>query len=410
MNLIDRAKNICLSPKTEWEVIATETTSTGDLYKSYIIPLAAIPPIGAFIGLSMVGVGVGFLGNYHVPFFMGLTSAVVQYVLGLVGVYLLALIVNALAPSFNAEKNMSQALKVTAYAFTPAWIAGVLMLIPALGILTILASFYALYLLFLGLPKLMKVPEEKAVAYTGVVVFSALIIVVIANTIVAGVGMTSLMGMGRMHTSSASPETAAALSQLKQMGERMGEANKKMEQAQKSGDAQAQMSAATEALGTALGGDAQATVVDQGLLKALLPESVGDLKRTKSESEKSAAGGFKISKAEATYSDSADSTHHITLSITDISANKMLGAMFGFGFVEMDKETDNGYEKMGKVDGRPTHERFHKDDASGEYTVLVGGRFLVEAHGRHVEMALVRQAVASVGFAKLEAMKNEGVK
>lgn len=410
MNLIERAKNICLSPKTEWEVIAGETTSTSDLYKNYVVPLAAIGPIASFIGLSLVGMSMPFLGNYRVPVVAGLTSAIVQFVLGLVSLYLIALLVDALAPSFNGEKNKMQALKVVAYAFTPAWVAGVLMVLPLLGTLAILASLYGLYVLYLGLPVLMKVPQEKAVGYTIVVVICAIVLSIVAGAVTASIGGLGLAGMSRMHSSSESPDAAVALDQLKQMGERMGAAGKKMEDAQKSGDPQAQMAAATEALGTALGGDAQVTVVDQALLKALLPESLGDLKRTKSESEKSAVGGFKISKANAEYSDSADGSRNVTLSITDIGANKMLGAMFGFGFVEQDKETDNGYEKMGKIDGRPTHEEFKKDGPSGEYGVLVGGRFLVEARGRHVDMAIIREAATSVGFAKLEAMKNDGVK
>ncbi len=156
--------------------------------------------------------------------------------------------------------------------------------------------------------------------------------------------------------------------------------------------------------------EASIAVVDQAKLKALLPESVGALNRKRIESEKTAAGTFKISKAEAEYSDPADNSHHVKISITDIGSNKMLAAMFGMGFMEMEKETETGYEKMGKVDGRPTHETFHKDGPSGEYSLLVGGRFLVEARGQKVDMDTMRQVASAVGFDKLEAMKNDGVK
>src|SRR4051812_9445426 len=111
MNLIQRATNISLTPKSEWDVIASEPASTGDLYRSYIAPLAAIGPIASLVGLTMFGIGIPFLGNYRVSFGAGLTHALTQYVLGLVSIYVIALIINALAPNFGGEKNQTQALK-----------------------------------------------------------------------------------------------------------------------------------------------------------------------------------------------------------------------------------------------------------------------------------------------------------
>src|SRR4051794_26788219 len=109
MNLMQRATNISLKPKSEWEVISTEPTSTADLYKHYIVPLAAIGPVALFIGMSLVGISVPFLGSYHVPVGIGLSTALSQYVLGLVSIYLVALVIDALAPGFGGEKNVNQA-------------------------------------------------------------------------------------------------------------------------------------------------------------------------------------------------------------------------------------------------------------------------------------------------------------
>ncbi|MES2933009.1 MAG: Yip1 family protein [Pseudomonadota bacterium] len=406
MNLIQRATNITLHPKTEWEVIAPETTSTADLFKTYIIPLSAIPAVAGFIGMSAIGMSMPFVGTVRTPLVAGLISMILTFGLGLLTIYLLSLIVNALAPSFGGEKNAIQALKVTAYAFTPAWIAGVLQIVPLLGMLGVLAGLYSIYVLYLGLPRLMKAPQDKAIGYTVVAVLCS-----IALSLVTAVVVGSVVGLGALtaasvNSSSYSGDAAVNLSELAKLGEKMGAAGKKMEDAQKSGDAQAQAAAATEALGAALGGDTE--VVDMAKLKALLPETVAGLKRTSFEGEKSAIGGFKISKADARYSD--DSNRNINLTVTDIGGSKMFGAMFAWGLIEQDKETDGGYEKMGKVDGRPTHEKFQKDGSSGEYGVLVGGRFLVEAKGHNVDMAALKTAANAVGFGNLEAMKNEGVK
>ena len=174
MALQDRVKAILLTPRTEWPVIDGEPATTASLYTGYIIPLAAIPAIATFLGTTFVGVSV--LGaTVRVPFGTGLTAAVVRYLLGLAAVWVLAFIIDALAPSFGGTKNPIQALKVAAYSCTAAWLAGIFMLIPALGILGLL-GLYSLYLLYLGLPVLMKSPAEKSMGYTVVVVVCAIVL------------------------------------------------------------------------------------------------------------------------------------------------------------------------------------------------------------------------------------------
>jgi hypothetical protein len=407
MNLIQRATNISLNPKTEWPVIEQESITTAELFKTYVMPLSAIPAIAGFIGMSVFGMSIPFLGNIRTPFVGGIVSMIVSYVMGLLAVYVLSLIVNALAPNFGAEKNPEQALKVVAFAFTPAWLVGILNIIPSLHILGLLAGLYSIYVLYLGLPVLMKSPQDKAAGYTAVSVICAIVLSIVVTAVVGTVGGIGMMGTSRFGGMHQSSEATGALGDLAAMGERMEAAGKKMEKAQKSGDTQAQMSAATEVLGTALGGGTQAEVVDVAKLKALLPETVAGMKRSSFEGEKSAMGEFKISKAKAEYRD--DANKNISMSLTDTGGSKMFGAMFAWGMVEQDKETDDGYEKMGKVDGRPTHERMQKASQSGEYSVLVGGRFLLELTGRNVDMASLKAAANSVGFDKLEAMKNEGL-
>jgi hypothetical protein len=175
MALVDRVKNILLSPRTEWQVIDAESTTVADLYKGYIIPLAAIGPVSMAIGWSVFGMPVPFLGTYRPPIATTLTTAVIQYVATLVGVYILAIIIDKLAPTFNGTSSQIQGLKVAAYSYTAAWVAGIFSLIPALGILGIL-GVYSLYLLYLGLPVLMKAPAEKALSYTVVVILCAIVL------------------------------------------------------------------------------------------------------------------------------------------------------------------------------------------------------------------------------------------
>ena len=192
MALVDRVKNILLTPRTEWEVIDAEPTTVADLYKGYIIPLAAIGPVAQAIGFSVFGMRLPFLGTYRTPVVTAITQAVVMFVMMLVGVYVLSLIIDKLAPTFAGTSNQIQALKVAAYSYTASWVAGIFMLVPALSFLSIL-GVYSLYLLYLGLPVLMKSPAEKALSYTAVVIIAAIVLFMViglvAGMFVAGPGM-----------------------------------------------------------------------------------------------------------------------------------------------------------------------------------------------------------------------------
>jgi hypothetical protein len=175
MALVDRVKNILMNPKQEWEVIDGEAATVGGLYTGYIIPLAAIGPICTAIGYSVFGIRLPFVGTWRTPIGSAIASAVVTFVLTLVGVYVVGLIIDNLAPTFGGTRSAIQAFKVAAYSHTAAWVAGIFALIPGLRFLGIL-GLYSLYLLFLGLPVLMKSPKEKALSYTAVVIIVAIII------------------------------------------------------------------------------------------------------------------------------------------------------------------------------------------------------------------------------------------
>jgi hypothetical protein len=184
-SLIDRVKGILLQPKAEWTLIETEPATVGSLYTRYVLLLAAIPAIAVAIGLARFAAG------------WAIRLATTQYVAGLVSVYVLALIIDALAPQFGGQKSQIQALKVAAYSSTAAWVAGVFYLIPALSVLALLGGLYSLYLLFVGLPLLMKAPADRATGYTVVTIACAIIIWVLVGYVAGLVGGTGGFG-GRL--------------------------------------------------------------------------------------------------------------------------------------------------------------------------------------------------------------------
>ena len=187
MNLSERVKGILLKPRQEWDTISREPTTISDLYRNYVVILAAIGPVASIIGMSIVGIQLPFAvgsfgGSFRVPLSTSISSALVHYILTLVGVYVFAVIIDALAPTFSGEKNINQAFKVAAYSSTPGWVVAVIALIPSLSPLGIL-GLYGLYLLFLGLPVLMKSPKEKSAGYTIAVIVAGVVIFLVIGFI-----------------------------------------------------------------------------------------------------------------------------------------------------------------------------------------------------------------------------------
>jgi hypothetical protein len=187
MNLVERVKAILMQPKAEWPVIEREPGDAVTLFPNYVMILAAIPPICAFIGTSIVGVG-----PYRVGIFSGLIHAVVIYALTLAGVFVVAYIIDYLAGVFGGQKNLDNAMRVSAYAPTAAWLAGVFNIIPFLGILGLL-GLYSFYLLHTGLAALMRPAPDKAVIYT-----IAVVVCIIVFWIVAVGLFASVFGFGMM--------------------------------------------------------------------------------------------------------------------------------------------------------------------------------------------------------------------
>lgn len=173
--LPERVRGILLRPRETWNEIASENTDASALFSRYVLWLAAIPAVAAFIGGSLVGVGV-FGVTVRVPLVTGLVQMVVGYVFSLIGIVLLGWIVNALASRFGAQADSMRALRLAAYSATAAFVGGLFAALPALSLLGVLFGLYSLYLLYLGLPVLMRNPPERSLSYTVTIVVCMVLI------------------------------------------------------------------------------------------------------------------------------------------------------------------------------------------------------------------------------------------
>jgi hypothetical protein len=178
MDLLQRVKGILLTPEAEWPAIDQEPGTPGYLFSHYVVYLAAIPPIARFIGNSVIGIATQ-AGVHRVPLFSGLLGAVIEFVVSFVIVYLIAIIVDQLAPRFGGVKDFASALKATVYSLTPYWIAGLLQLAAGLRFLAYVVALFGVYLAWLGLPRLMRIKPGQALPYVVISVGCAIAIVVV---------------------------------------------------------------------------------------------------------------------------------------------------------------------------------------------------------------------------------------
>ncbi len=333
----------------------------------------------------------------------------------IIGIAILAFIINALAPSFGGEKNTIQAWKVAVYSYTPAWVAGVLQIIPLLSPLAILGALYGLYLLYLGLPRLMKSPADKALGYTVVVVISAIVVTICLSAVTAMVGGFGLYSSGALSGitggssggSSSTFDKDSPLGKLEELGKKLEESGKKMDAAEKAGDSSAQVSAALEGLGTLLGGGKRVDPLGVDQLKSFVPDQFAGLPKTRSNAEKTGIAGLMISKAEATYGDGA--RKEVTLELSDAGGMSGLVGLASWAGVMGEKDNDDVAERTEKIDGRLFHQSVSKRGGPNEFAVVLGERFVVSAKGDGVTLNDLKSAVGSLDLAKLEGMKDVGV-
>lgn len=383
-SMIQRIKDILLRPRPTWEQIDSEPATILGLYKGYVLVLAAIGPVAGLIGGLTFGHGA-FGAVFRPSLGAAVTGAVVAYILALVGVYLLALIIDALAPTFGGTRNRVQAFKVAVYGSTAFWLAGIFGLIPALAILGLL-GLYSLYLIYLGLPPLMKAAKDKALPYTVVAIGAAVILWFIAamltTTIVAATaGTMGAMGGGAF-TERASTRGTVTLPG----GGRVDVS---------------EMERAARAAEEAMNDPGSVQVIPAADLQGMMPAMAGAMPRTSISSSSGGMAGVAGSAAEAVY-ERDDS--RIELTIADLGAMGGLAAMGGAFNVESNSESDGRYEKMGRVDGHMTTETYDRTSRSGEYSVLVGNRVLVAADGSNVSMEQLKSAVEAINVQRLEAM------
>ncbi len=411
--LIERAKNIILTPRSEWPVIEAEPTSVLQLYTGYVMPMAAFAAVMSFLRMSVVGVSLPFGGTIRTPLLSGLISSVVTFALGLIGLYLVGFIINMFAPTFSGQRDQRQALKTAAYALTPAWLATALTFLPLGSLLQLIACVYGIYVLYVGLPVMMRSAQDKAAGYTAAIVVCSIVIGILfamVGATLGGVGRGAMLGALQQPVQRhdqfefARPHQDARPDQGAQSDQAASS-----DPARAAEQAGAAVGSLVGALSSGLGGNVHHEPVDFNTLKGMLPASLPQMQRTDAQGSNQQALGVKSSSATASYEGASSGANaRIRIKISDIAGvSGLLDAASGL-MPTGETQTETGFEKDMVVNGRMIHEKYDRQSRDGEITVIVAKRFSVEVSGQGVDIGLLEGALNGVDLAQLESMKDSG--
>ncbi|HEV2701452.1 MAG TPA: Yip1 family protein [Steroidobacteraceae bacterium] len=441
--LVARIKGILLSPRSEWPVVAGEQTGAAALITGYVLPLAAVAALLSFLRMTVIGVRVPFGDAIRVPLTAGLMQAVLTCVMAVVGVGLVALVINLLAPTFGGTRDIRHALQVAAYSLTAAFLGSLLSLLPLGTLLYLLAGVYGIYTLYLGLPVVMRSKPESAAGYTATVVVCTILAGVILGAAFVTLGITGRAGSGAFGAAFTGATSREAVQQAQQqqaansVGNAIGgilgtdakgksdignainnlaQAGRQVDQhhqatgntsgAPDAADTQQAMGAAgglLSALGHSLGGEHRHDPVDFHTLEGLLPSSLSGMQRGAPKGEANGAMGLKTTSAEVDFA--GDGNARVNVSIKDASA---ISGLAGLAEMVNSQQSEQGgsYEKSETLSGQNVHEKWDAATRHGELSLIVAKRFGVDVSGDSVDMDVLKNTLAQVDFGKLQSMKD----
>lgn len=386
--LVDRVKNIILKPNTEWERIAAEPGDVAKLYTGYVLPLAALSAICMAIGLAVFGIGA-FMVVIHYSLVDAIVAGIIRFVTAMVGIFVLGIIINALAPTFGSQKDQVQAHKVAAYSSTAGLLAGVFMIFPALGVLGLL-GLYSLVLLYLALPRVMKTPEDKRIGYFVSIIVACIVVGIVIGVIggIVTAPFNPALRGGFMHYGANAPVSANVQGRITLPNGNTIDVN------------QAQQAA--EQMQQAYNNGKATPAVDPARLAALLPASLpGGFNRVSQSNGSAGAMGAGAASAEAQY-ERGDA--RITLSVVHLGGMSGFAAMAAAAGVQGSEENANGYTHMNQVDGRTVTEELDRSAHTAKYSVLSRNGVAISAEGENVSVDDVHAAVNAVGVERAEAL------
>ena len=181
--IVDRARDLLITPKKEWEIIDKETPNIGVILAGYVLPLLAIGALATFIGQGLIGQGRDLLGRTNTNVTAGLVGALLFVVFTVINIFIIAAATDALAQSFSSEKNWGKSFQMAAYSLTAMYLGSIFLIWPPLQIVSIICSLYCVYQLYTGIPIMKKTAVDKQVAYLAVIIIITVVCIILVGII-----------------------------------------------------------------------------------------------------------------------------------------------------------------------------------------------------------------------------------
>ncbi|WP_425228421.1 Yip1 family protein [Sphingomonas sp.] len=392
--MVGRIQRLITRPAAEWPAIDADPSPAMATFTKVAVPLAAIGPIANLLKGQLFGWGA-FGVSFRPSLVWSIANAVKDYAVALIGVWIFALVIEALAPTFQAWKSRDQAMKVVCWSFVAAWLAQGFVIIPYLGVLLSLAGLYSLYVLWVGMPPMMRTPPDKAVPYVilsvvvgaigtaiAAVVLGLVVGILAPSPLAFGTGGT--VTLGSLNTGNGA---SINLDQLAAAGQQMA--------------ASADRAAANANTATTNGTVSNGHIVDPAALQAMLPTSVAGFTRTAVESSGGSAAGLGAATAKGTYTLGDQS---FELSVSDVGALGSLATLGGALNVNSNRQTATGYERTSMQNGSMVDEEWDGSEHHGKFTTMVASRFAVAAEGNAPSIDPLKAAVATIDTGRLAAL------
>lgn len=182
VNIIDRAKNILITPKEEWYKVDNELTPVSTVLGSYVLPMCLIGALATFIGQGLIGQNVPLVGS-TASVKMGLIGALLFVALQVITVFIVAAAIDALSQTFASEKNWRKSFQLSAYSLTASYVGALFFIFPALNIIVIICTIYCVYPLYTGIPVIKKTTADKQVAYLAVIILITVVAVILVGVV-----------------------------------------------------------------------------------------------------------------------------------------------------------------------------------------------------------------------------------
>lgn len=167
-DVLRRVVSLFVAPNEAWEEIASEPASVDRLTGRYIVPLALLAPAATVVGMLNFDASWDPAHGYLVPADAIWSAGVTTLFASIASIFVLAGIFVAIAPMYGSSRDYASALKVATYGAVPVLVAGALLVLPVMVMVSVVALCYTLYLYWIGVRRVLAVPEDARTEFIGI--------------------------------------------------------------------------------------------------------------------------------------------------------------------------------------------------------------------------------------------------